>query len=264
MLKTLKFKLPVRMRPAFMVMTISLLYLGVSFFMPVRKFKTPDEANKSKPTFSRLTVTSFLPDVGYVRWVKCKCECGKKIKIRFHSFMSGRTRSCGCYHTEVVKSVFCKYVGSNKSLYTCYKGMMDRCYKTKSKFYKNYGAVGVRVCREWKNNYQSFLDWALANGWRKGLQLDKDIKYVKKFPKAKRGLVYSPDFCQFVTCQENRRVTSRSVYIKHNGEKMLISEFCLIHNIHRDTLAYRIRVGYSIDEAIALRKHSHRNKKTYS
>lgn len=227
--------------------------LGVLVFMPKRRFTTPEELNKNKPDWSRLTAIEILPDVGYERWIRCLCDCGKTTDLRHHSFITGKTRSCGCYWSESTINASRKYIGSNKSIYQCYKGMIERCYKETAKTYKNYGGLNppVIVCEEWKNDYQNFLDWALSNGWQKGLQLDKDIKYIKKFPEAKRGMFYSPEFCQFVTCKENRNTTSRSVYIEYNGEKIPVIEFCAKHNIKRDTLNYRLKIGYSLDEAIS-------------
>lgn len=50
---------------------------------------------------------------------------------------------------------------------------------------------GTWVCEEWKL-FSNFLNWCLENGYRKGLQLDKDIIDIgNKF--------YSPDTCVFVS-----------------------------------------------------------------
>lgn len=47
------------------------------------------------------------------------------------------------------------------------------------------------VCEEWKL-FSNFLNWCLANGYRKGLQLDKDIVDIG-------NKCYSPDTCVFVS-----------------------------------------------------------------
>lgn len=47
------------------------------------------------------------------------------------------------------------------------------------------------VCEEWKY-FSNFLNWSLANGYRKGLCLDKDIININ-------NKCYSPDTCVFVS-----------------------------------------------------------------
>ena len=37
------------------------------------------------------------------RWI-CQCECGKEIVTRADKLLSGRTMSCGCFHTELRKA----------------------------------------------------------------------------------------------------------------------------------------------------------------
>lgn len=68
---------------------------------------------------------------------------------------------------------------SKHPLHNVWHGIKCRCYGKSSKGYNNYGALGVIMCDEWKNNFKSFYDWAISNGWEKGLQIDKDIKAKK-------------------------------------------------------------------------------------
>ena len=58
-------------------------------------------------------------------------------------------------------------------LYLSYRDMKRRCYDTKCKNYKYWGGRGITVCDEWLNDYQSFAVWALNNGWRQGLTIDR-------------------------------------------------------------------------------------------
>ena len=79
---------------------------------------------------------------------------------------------------------------------------MGRCYLENNGNYKMYGAKGVFVCDEWKGNPGAFITWALANGYKKGLCIDKDIicDSLSISPK-----VYSPKTCQFITRSENSK-----------------------------------------------------------
>lgn len=43
--------------------------------------------------------------------------------------------------------------------------MKTRCTNKKEKCYKDYGGRGIKVCEEWSKNFQTFYDWAMANGF---------------------------------------------------------------------------------------------------
>lgn len=50
--------------------------------------------------FDRLTVVSRVPNSSPPRW-DCVCVCGGKASVSSTNLTKGRTRSCGCYRTEV-------------------------------------------------------------------------------------------------------------------------------------------------------------------
>ena len=37
----------------------------------------------------------------------------------------------------------------------------------------SYGERGIEVCNEWKNDFQSFYDWAINNGYNENLTIDR-------------------------------------------------------------------------------------------
>ena len=45
------------------------------------------------------------------------------------------------------------------------------CNDEDSFCYDLFGKRGVKVCEEWKNNYQTFSDWAMSNGYDHGLYI---------------------------------------------------------------------------------------------
>lgn len=64
--------------------------------------------------------------------------------------------------------------------------MMKRCYNENSVAYKDYGAKGIKVCKEWHDR-EIFRKWAKENGYVKGLRLER-IDSKKN---------YEPSNCQF-------------------------------------------------------------------
>lgn len=50
--------------------------------------------------------------------------------------------------------------------------MKKRCLNPHVKSYRYYGGKGVQVCAEWMA-FEPFRDWALANGYRDDLTIDR-------------------------------------------------------------------------------------------
>ncbi len=71
--------------------------------------------------------------------------------------------------------------------------MKNRCGQPESKYYKRYGARGVKVCGDWKDDFVKFRDWALLNGYINNLTIDR---------KDNDGN-YEPGNCQWITRREN-------------------------------------------------------------
>ena len=89
-------------------------------------------------------------------------------------------------------------------LYRKYYDMKRRCLNPKSPNYKYYGAIGITVCDEWINSYESFVrDMGIPK--RNNLQIDR-IDNSKG---------YFKENCRWVTAKTNMRNTRRAskVYV---------------------------------------------------
>lgn len=160
---------------------------------------TVEVINQRRHTNSRLTAISLFKvkyKSGDIYFAVCKCNCGNECKVRVSYIISGSTLSCGCKAHENLIKRNTKWSNNNRHIGGIYRGMVSRCYDKLHPSYKTYGGNGVKVCDEWLNDYQSFVDWCNANGWQRGYDLDKDTKGD--------GYLYSPDTCCFVEMHINR------------------------------------------------------------
>ena len=73
--------------------------------------------------------------------------------------------------------------------------MKQRCNNPNRHNYDNYGGRGIKVCDEWKNDFQAFYDWAMANGYHDDLTIDRIDNDGN----------YEPNNCQWITLEENAR-----------------------------------------------------------
>ncbi len=186
---------------------------------------------------NRLTVLSFGENKVYgsgrsYGTINCICKCGNLVTVLTSNYLKGTTLSCGCYSKEILSKKARKYERSNNDLLCIYYEIINRCYDAQHVNYKYYGAKGVTVCDEWKENFQPFYDWCISNGWQKGLQVDKDIKG--------NGMLYSPDFCSIVTRKENQNSRSCTIRTSYQGEMRVLSEVADELGVKYNTLYNRM------------------------
>lgn len=118
----------------------------------------------------------------------------------------------------------------HKDLFNLWQTMKTRCENTNRDNYGRYGARGISVCEEWQEA-KNFVEWAMANGYQKGLQLDR----------IDNNKGYSPDNCRFVTAKENNRNRRKSKFITINGKTKSVAEWCEIIGVSPYTVYWWIR-----------------------
>ena len=192
--------------------------------------------------FGRLTIVSDFGTSASGRIVLCKCECGKEKRVRVSLLKKGSTKSCGCLAKELLGKTHLIHGLTGHPLHTVWNSMIQRCYDPKCEAYPNYGGRGVIVSDEWLNNFKCFYDWAMSNGWKRGLQIDKDTKGD--------GLLYGPDTCCILTRSGNMRKTRANRLVTYNGEVKTMVEWCEILGLKYHLTGQRIdRDGWSIEKA---------------
>ena len=95
----------------------------------------------------------------------CGCEDATEKDVIQRNLKSGTSQSCGCLHREMMSERFSTHKMTDSRLYLVWKGMKARCYIESHNHYEIYGAKGITVCDEWKNDFQAFYDWAIQNGY---------------------------------------------------------------------------------------------------
>ena len=80
-------------------------------------------------------------------------------------------------------------------LFKLLMGIRVRCEQPSATNFKYYGGRGIKVCDEWRQDPRAFAEWALANGYAEGLELDRiDVNGP-----------YAPWNCRFVDHKTNSR-----------------------------------------------------------
>src|SRR5437870_4095605 len=114
--------------------------------------------------YNRLTITGFSYNTPTQAWYwKCLCICGKEIASPPASVMRGKTKSCGCYIKEILKTIGSssknpktKHRMTNTVEYAIWMGINSRCNNPNRGAYKKYGGRGIKICERW-NDYRNFI-----------------------------------------------------------------------------------------------------------
>lgn len=153
----------------------------------------------------------------------CVCDCGNFTETYLGNLTSGKTHG-----------------KRNTRIYSIWCNMKARCYNKNHEHYKYYGERGIKLCDEWRNNFQTFYDWAIKNGYKDNLTIDR-INVDGD---------YEPSNCRWANMKQQARNTRHNRYITIDGKTRCLSEWCEILSVSRHTVYSRLRIGQPIEKAL--------------
>lgn len=150
-------------------------------------------------------------------FARCFCVCGNKKDIRMDTLKKRPNASCGCKNKEKAANRFRRHglCKDYSSLISVHKNIVSRCENELDEAYINYGGRGIQVCKEWRDNVKCFIDWAVENGWKKGLDIDR----------IDNNKGYYPNNCRFVDRKRNCRNKRNNIIVKAFDEEKCIMEW---------------------------------------
>lgn len=176
----------------------------------------------------------------------CRCDCGNEKIVYAESLTGGRTVSCGCYQKEKASDANKTHGGANTRLYNVWSAIKRRCYNSGVPEYRLYGGRGIKMNEEWKQNFDSFREWAYENGYNENatrgectidrINVDGD---------------YEPGNCRFITQKQQMNNVRYNRLLTYNGETHTVAEWGDLLGVPAARIEQRIiRYGYSIEDAL--------------
>ena len=178
----------------------------------------------------------LLEDLGYIflketnkkpiRGGLYRCGlCGKEFKTHIYNVEKGIAKSCGCLKERVSKEgTNIKHRLTHTRLYRIWGNMKRRILNPKFTHYFEYGGRGISICEEWKNDFMSFYDWAMSNGYSDELSIDRIDNDGN----------YEPNNCRWVT--QTIQTRNQRIYKNNSsGYKGVIYD--------KTICKYRVRIG---------------------
>ena len=197
--------------------------------------------NKSTATpigsrFDRLTVAdgpfnrTGVPGYFYL----CTCVCGKEKYLRGASLREGAVKSCGCLAVDLGKKrqTNLSHGFSKSATYRSWNHMMMRC-----KDHPGYAGRGIKVCERWRR-FENFLaDMGVRPANTTLGRRENDGDYCK-------------DNCRWETNAQQARNKRGNVILEFAGRKQTLTDWATEKGLHRNTLSFRIRMGWPMELAL--------------
>ena len=143
---------------------------------------------------------------------KVKCGlCGEvftKTKNDVNAINRGKStkcKRCSAYYSNTQRKPM-----TGSGLYNSWRGMKNRCTNPNNSAYEWYGGRGITVCKGWLN-WDTFREWALKSGWKKGLTIDRIDEDGN----------YEPSNCQWITRSANASKANAD-----RSNNLLVCEVC--------------------------------------
>jgi len=189
--------------------------------------------------YGRLTITFEVPTMHKHRRFQCQCDCGREKAVTLHKLRAGNTRSCGCLQRESRSSHTRTHGASRTLLYAVWYGIKQRCYNERCREFPYYGARGISVDPEWQR-FEPFRDWALANGYQRGLSIERIDNDGN----------YEPGNCKWIPRREQSKNTRKSLRITYNGRTQILKDWAAELSLPYLALYKRIVMrGWTVDRA---------------
>jgi hypothetical protein len=202
-----------------------------------------------------LSVIEYAYSNKYAYW-KCQCKCGKETFVRSSHLIAGLVKSCGCVNSEIGKrtiklaqNAHKKHDESKSRLHIIWTNMKQRCGNKNNIGYKDYGGRGIKVCEEWENDYITFRDWALSNGYADNLTIDRIDNNGN----------YEASNCRWANKEIQSNNQRRNVFLTYNNETKTITQWAKEFGISRSTFFRWLNQGKTIEEIADKRKSGGRS-----
>lgn len=224
-------------------MTVDVCYQNLKVFdMGILKYDYPTRVGE---TINDLTIISLYYKNSLSRgriykeaYYGCQCKCGNYKDIRARFVLKEIIRAC----KECIVKKRTKHGLTKNPLYKIWNQMMRRCYNSNDDSYKNYGARGIRVCKEWhdvRNFIRDVSIWKLKENNLLLDRIDNDGNYCLSN-------------CRAVTRLEQNLNKRNNLKFEINGEIIIgVTGLMKLTGFKKTTLESRIRKGLRGNDLIA-------------
>ena len=196
--------------------------------------------------FGRLVVVRKVDNIKSRSAYLCRCDCGADKAIPAAYLRHGGVKSCGCLRNEASsargKLRYSDSSRRNMSMYKRWVSVIQRCENPNNPFFKNYGARGIRMCEQWRSDFDLFL-----------ADMGDPPTQKHTIERIDNNGPYSPQNCKWALRSTQLRNRRNNITICIGGEKRIAKDWAAMLGVpyQRLTYAYRTK-GICAAEAIIM------------
>ena len=128
----------------------------------------------------------------------------------------------------------------NTRLYRIWANIKTRCYNENDPHFERWGKRGIKMCDEWRNDFEVFYDWSMSHGYSDELTIDRIDNDGN----------YEPQNCRWTTIKEQNKNKRNVKYITYAGKTQTIPEWTKELRLGKETIRERLKRGYTDYEAL--------------
>jgi hypothetical protein len=134
------------------------------------------------------------------------------------------------------------------SEFSIWRTMLARCHRETAKDYARYGGRGIVVCDRWRASFDAFLE-----------DMGPRPSQSHSLDRVNNGAGYGPDNCEWRTAKAQARNRRSNTRIAHDGKELTLTEWSERTGICRVLIAYRLKAGWPVRDALTLKPSRSKN-----
>jgi hypothetical protein len=172
-----------------------------------------------------------------------RCVCGAIGEMR-----TGRLRNrphTRCWH---------RAAGNSRAPeYRCWEAMRSRCLDPRHWSYDRYGGRGITICDRWRDDFLAFrADIGPRPSPKHSIErIDNDGNY-------------EPGNCKWATAAEQRANMRCTVFVERDGKLVKLVDLAAMLGVNRITVYGRLKLGWSLEDAISVPVRPYRKRLSLS
>lgn len=199
--------------------------------------------------YGRLVAISREPSGRHTKW-RFRCDCGNETSIYLDAVRAGRSTSCGCFRTDLIRERSLTHghkVGRKTSrTLKAYQHAKSRCENPNDPKFDNYGGRGIIMCQEWRESFETFL---------------RDMGECPPRMTLDRVNVdghYEPRNCRWTSHRQQARTRTNNVLVEYEGRHVILKDFAALVGVNYKALHARVKYrGQSpVDAATQLKSQT--------
>jgi len=170
--------------------------------------------------------------------VRCRCECGTEKNCLTSALVNGQTTKCKD-RCNVAPKHGAHCGGKATPEWITWASMKSRCRNPNAHNYAIYGGRGIKVCSEWADSFEAFLE---AVGRKPSLEHSLDRIDVNGH--------YEPGNVRWATAKEQGNNTRYNRRFEIEGKIFTATEISELTGIELNTFLKRMNSGWDLAQAM--------------